>query len=180
MQEFVLSRRCLILTEDECFLYCGKGAYVPSLKGRLLQPRNTYSSSLLDHRLPFYKGGGLVHRRYARLVSLYACRDLSFRKDILRAFEGIARALTPFFGGFYWGLPLKDLRWALCWMHSRSITRRYEFPSWSWAGWDHSSVHVNGRAPDKKSILSFPDFNPDQFWPPCSVYYWTSPTAMEE
>lgn len=180
MQECVLSRRCLIFTEHDFFLYCGRGAYVPSLKNCLLPPRNTYTSSLLDHQLPFINGSGMVHRRYARLASLYACRDLSYPKDILRAFEGIAKILTPFLGGFHCGLPIGVLRWSLCWMQCGPIKPRPEFPSWSWAGWYHSSGQAVSAPSFAKNVISFPDFNPNDFWPPCSIYHWSSPTKMEQ
>ena len=154
-----MSRRCLFLTEHEYFLYCGSGAHIPSLQNTLLQPRKIYGSALLDHQLPFCKGGHMVHRRYARLVTLYVRRQLSFPKDILRAFEGITKILTPFFGGFHFGLPLQALRWSLCWMHYIPITPRPGFPSWTWAGWYPAADDEGIAQTFGENVLSFPDFN---------------------
>lgn len=181
MQEFVLSRRCLIFTGDDYFLYCGQGAYVPGLSKRtLLQPRKGFGAALLDHRLPHCTEERHAHRRYARLVSLYACRHLSYSKDILRAFEGIAQALSQWLGIFRWGLPERVFRWSLCWMHSRPASPRPGFPSWSWVGWIDNVAQPSDTSQSTDTTLSFPDFNPDKFWPPCSVYYWLSPKTMKQ
>ena len=45
-------------------------------------------------------------REYAKLVSDYSRRELTYEDDILTAFSGITTTLTTtFLGGFYFGLP---------------------------------------------------------------------------
>lgn len=144
-----------------------------------LPPPIKFGTSLLGYRLPFWKGDGIIHRRYGRLVSSYASRDLSFPEDIERGFEGISSVLTPYLGKFRWGLPESIIRWAFCWMQSDNMVQRPGFPSYSWVGWQGTILSETHRTDQISPWLSFPDSDPCDFWPPCSVYYWTSRTTMK-
>jgi phage tail protein X len=85
---------------------------------------------------------------FARIVTTYSARTLSYDSDILHAFSGLAAALSELkAGGNYFGLPEISFDLALLWVPVGStIKRRREgesgilgddvFPSWSWAGWN--------------------------------------------
>jgi len=85
-------------------------------------------------------------------VEEYSRKDLSLEVDSLNAFQGIiqwySRLKHPVHA--IWGIPYADhgerrashVSWGLGWYHVKSCwessgrpKRRYDFPSWSWAGW---------------------------------------------
>lgn len=83
--------------------------------------------------------------RYARLVSLFNERDLTFPEDIFDAFAGCLQHLSSAFpGGFVSGLPVMCFDAALLWQpwtpSSRRLRRKSGYdailPSWSWGGWE--------------------------------------------
>jgi hypothetical protein len=83
--------------------------------------------------------------RYARLVSLFNERDLTFPEDIFDAFAGCLQHLSSAFpGGFVSGLPVLCFDAALLWQPWTPFSRRQSkktdydaiLPSWSWGGWD--------------------------------------------
>jgi hypothetical protein len=84
--------------------------------------------------------------RYARLVSLFNLRRLTFPEDALFAFGGVTNSLSRTFKfGFISGLPQMFFHSTLIWQPHRPMTRRKAkadhlnngpiLPSWSWAGW---------------------------------------------
>ncbi|KAE9377239.1 HET-domain-containing protein [Stipitochalara longipes BDJ] len=86
--------------------------------------------------------------RYARLITLYNERSLTYPQDILDAFVGLTSVLRPTFdGGFICGLPQMFFDSALLWQPYRPLDRREIrkshdmapawpwIPSWSWIGW---------------------------------------------
>jgi hypothetical protein len=82
--------------------------------------------------------------RYARMVSVYNTRDLSYPEDVFDAFDGALSTLAPSFaGGFISGLPRLFFAAALLWQPYTPIMRRRipsspdktNLPSWSWVGW---------------------------------------------
>jgi Heterokaryon incompatibility protein (HET) len=74
---------------------------------------------------------------YADLAFIYSLREMSDQNDALHAFSGIAQHLsaTVYSRGFFWGLPVEDMNWALLWDGRSTNVSRPGFPSWSWAGW---------------------------------------------
>lgn len=76
---------------------------------------------------------------YWRLVRDYTGRDMSFASDSLHAFSAFAAEFERAGYKLSWGLPICNSSLHLLWEHEpwdfRDITRRTEFPSWSWAGW---------------------------------------------
>lgn len=80
----------------------------------------------------------------ASLISKYAQKKFTYLGDVLRAFAGIATALSSSFNqGFICGLPVAFFRIALLWKYQTPCARnQFEplqkqtcLPSWSWAGW---------------------------------------------
>ncbi|KAF2498767.1 HET-domain-containing protein [Lophium mytilinum] len=108
--------------------------------------------------------------RFARLISLYNQRDLTFPEDAHNAFLGTLSDLCQTFsGGFVSGLPVMFFDAALIWQpYEPAIRRRntgnrpdsehIHIPSWSWIGWKGDI--------DSKSLRSSYDYmrrNPDEF-----------------
>jgi len=69
-------------------------------------------------------------------LNLYAYRSMKYSEDALRAFAGVLQRLETIYPkGFFWGLLVEDLNWALLWRPQVPPMRREGFPTWSWAGW---------------------------------------------
>ncbi|KAH8676521.1 heterokaryon incompatibility protein-domain-containing protein [Tricladium varicosporioides] len=104
--------------------------------------------NLLSRKLPDLRG-------YQSLVGFYNLKDLTFKSDIIRAFDGLTGALSRTYeGGFLWGLPEMFFDVALLWKiytvktgklkdakgPVRRVCEDFEKgktgpPSWSWMGW---------------------------------------------
>ena len=100
---------------------------------------------------------------YNKLVELYTRRRLTFQSDILAAFSGIYRMLEiQMECPFVFGLPTSHFDLALLWQSESVIQRRKtsagvteelseldgEFPSWSWCGWEGSSMSYDAETLD--------------------------------
>ncbi|KAI0172698.1 HET-domain-containing protein [Hypoxylon sp. FL1284] len=85
---------------------------------------------------------------YKIMVAEYKSRQLSFKADTLRAFNGIENILQRSMGTRFWyGMPEKFWDIALLFVVTdESHCQRPEdlrnppFPSWSWAGWNYVSI----------------------------------------
>ncbi|KAH7393597.1 heterokaryon incompatibility protein-domain-containing protein, partial [Cadophora sp. MPI-SDFR-AT-0126] len=82
--------------------------------------------------------------RYARLISRYNDRDLTFTADAINAFAGVLSDLSVVFrGGFVSGLPVFCFDAVLIWQPWGPMEKRFndssadpnDLPSWSWVGW---------------------------------------------
>ncbi|CAO2654583.1 Nn.00g113160.m01.CDS01 [Neocucurbitaria sp. VM-36] len=184
MQESALSRRRLVFTAQEYFLSCDRGLYVEALAGKLLQPHRSSIPplpKLVPGQLATAADGRRADLSYGRLVSLYVNRKLTYPEDILRAFEGMANALTPLLGPFRWGHPHRLFRYAMCWCNYAQLKRRPGFPSWSWTGWHHPYVQEHGSSSAVRLStwpFLFPSFGVTEMWPHCLVNVWQDSTSM--
>jgi hypothetical protein len=61
---------------------------------------------------------------------------------MLNAFLGVLSRLEEAIGTHFWGLPSKEFGPALLWATNLSfpVKREPSFPSWSWAGWVHTTT----------------------------------------
>ncbi|KLU90329.1 hypothetical protein MAPG_09292 [Magnaporthiopsis poae ATCC 64411] len=80
------------------------------------------------------------YRAYVEILEDYTGRRLTYQQDALEAFGGIASFLSRAVAtSFLWGMPLRFFEQALLFQpgsKSRApLTRRRQFPSWSWVGW---------------------------------------------
>jgi hypothetical protein len=138
-QEGVLSRRCLIFTDEEVFWCCHRGlrresvGNVPeSASTPGLSAFDTSSNNITSRDL----GSKWEYLTYARLLDEYTKRKLTFPSDAVSAFNGLLNLLSRRFGPqFLTGHPLCNFITSLCWFGSSNMTARSNFPSWSWAGW---------------------------------------------
>ncbi|KAK0652803.1 heterokaryon incompatibility protein-domain-containing protein [Cercophora newfieldiana] len=144
LQEFVLSRRCLVFTARQIFFCCGDGIRREEVNGYLTRNLQRQEISVLPILRPAFISNRspdeIVTSEYNRLVSYYTARELSLPGDIIKAFSGILGALSPSIGWFSWGLPMKYINYSLMWSFHGSCCRRPGFPSWSWAGWHFDAV----------------------------------------
>lgn len=78
---------------------------------------------------------------YAQVVREYTCKSLTYQKDILNAFAGIAAVIAELYScNFVAGLPEELLDLALLWTPAicsdgTQLERNESSPSWSWCGW---------------------------------------------
>lgn len=138
-QEKILSRRTVILLDDDMFWDCQCALW--DCNG--LDPFTEASS----------RGSADAHRRldmrltpstsvdfslYVELVCPYNARDLRYEEDVVPAFAGILNTLAPAFpGGFAAAMPLAYMDNMLLWQPRSGALRRVGTtnPSWSWTGW---------------------------------------------
>ena len=99
-----------------------------------------------------------------RYLEEYSKRELTYSTDAPNAFLDVLRSFEKQKGlvRHYWGVPimpfcsgsdsdcaLEGFLRGLCWSSSESkTTRRLQFPSWSWAGWDCSGEGVIFHSPE--------------------------------
>jgi len=164
-QEEQFSQRLLIFAHNRVYYKCSKGSFGEARP--LKQLRDSILSTNLEPKLVnISEEEDQVLYAYTKHVEAYTSRNLTYEGDILHAFEGLMSHISSTSKNdfvFFWGLPTKDLIYALAWksesshlcMRRRSATTRYwggvtylydnqhpmpitssiEFPSWCWAGW---------------------------------------------
>jgi hypothetical protein len=159
LQEEEFSNRCLYFTQQQIYFGCNsiqccesvKKSHAPYHSWRSQSKLSTrvgpqdlqhevapgifdLNTIVLDHNKGFKRGLKI----YEYLVQEYTGRRLSYESDALNASQGLLDDLQNEFliQGFCQGLPIEFFTLALMWNHSGKSRRRYEFPSWSWAGWE--------------------------------------------
>lgn len=168
-QEAILSRRCLIFTEQQLYFRClidyccedvieGSSRKVDLHPARPQVPLSSLESLLspsLQNRME-----GKAFEKYVLLIREYSSRQMTFPNDVIRAFTGIANALGKYYSGhgFLLGLPQEIFDLAMLWYHTAPAKRRgaiafkevesveCDWPSWSWTRWitsiDYEDQHV--------------------------------------
>ena len=155
-QEWLLSKRCLLFSEDQIMFRCQFSSGLESFA----PPRADQFPGI--HATPRFWADGRAARitlsrlpvdvtqwdfeLYAELVRDYTRRYLSKQSDILLAFTGLMSKLEYSTGmNFVEGLPEKELLSALTWTTNgagkKPCARREELPSWSWDGWTHAVIY---------------------------------------
>ncbi|KAL4894266.1 hypothetical protein BDV59DRAFT_192609 [Aspergillus ambiguus] len=95
----------------------------------------------LPGRLQDNAEGLTLWDRYAKAVSQYTKRNLTFDVDAVRAFSGMEYLIAKGVNTKFWyGVPEFALDRALLWYPNEPVERRKQgdrvlFPSWSWAAW---------------------------------------------
>jgi hypothetical protein len=139
-QESVLSRRLLIISNDQMYFTCRHGHtfcedtdFESTDKPATIGERDGHIYGM---------AGKTNFEVYAGAVEGYTSRNITYHEDALKAFTGVLSYLeTAFRGTFLFGLPDTELDQALLWypvsdQHRRQSSRGDDlFPSWSWAGW---------------------------------------------
>ncbi|KAJ4988451.1 HET domain protein [Stagonosporopsis vannaccii] len=158
-QEGLLSRRRLVFTDTQVYFQCLEQHFCESLSvpmGSISRSYQREAEILMQHTQAFPpQGVGTLPKHIYERLREYHLRQLSHDSDILYAFTGIlhhfVRRKKPTY--HIWGLPFirtisengKDLvqdhfLLALLWLpgydwKGTKLTRRVDFPSWSWVGW---------------------------------------------
>ena len=165
-QEEQFSRRLLVFVHDRVYYKCADGSFgearpLQRLKGSIL-------STVLEPKLvQIMDDEDQVLYAYTQHVEAYTVRDLTYEADILHALKGVLSHMSNNSKDkylFFWGLPSRDLVYALAWKRALShfflprrsaasqywngvaflfgtehSTRKFssaiKFPSWCWAGW---------------------------------------------
>ena len=162
-QEALLSRRLLVFTEELCFLICPGG--VSGCEGmipkqnihELARFRDQNRLHFLQQDSPDFKSPTALYE----MISAFSTRDLTMPDDIVKAFSGAMTAMKEQHGEMRYGMPLRDLNFALSWKHhdldlkatismrliygtivQHPSGQREDFPTWSWAGWLHDGTKV--------------------------------------
>ena len=157
-QERLLSRRCLIFASGRVYFQCRSTIMSQEIysggeeSGWSFQSMNAPLRNLLE-----------IKKRclwfYIQTVSLFSVRKLSHPEDILAAFRGVASVMQLVMAApFYFGLPTSHFDLALLWQAVRAPRRRkimgsnaradYEFPSWSWCGWENGKIEYDSKMLD--------------------------------
>ncbi|KAK6433463.1 hypothetical protein LTR95_010361 [Oleoguttula sp. CCFEE 5521] len=156
-QESVLSRRRVVVLEDQIYFECVEESRSDALHGVLV--------SFVTRRLPpapyayvfeaMKKEDSFVSHVYNHL-RVYTKRNMTHARDALNAIQGVLDRIQIMYLengalNFFYGLPIqmtdktKDhvkiksiestILEALSWSRKNSAERRIEFPSWTLAGW---------------------------------------------
>lgn len=160
-QEILLSRRLLVICDDQAFFYCRGGKQYSD--GCLFD--NSESQSFNDELEIFMKiltmpsprvatpirvVQNLFKRRstlftneemisdFFNIIDRYSRRKLTYETDVLPAISGVLALISDSHGwNFLAGFPAHLLHLSFLWHPSRGglLIRNSAFPSWSWAGW---------------------------------------------
>ncbi|CAH0052756.1 unnamed protein product [Clonostachys solani] len=159
-QEKALSRRLLIFCGEEVTWHCremicredmvnvdAENRSKP-LEWLRLTPQHF---QLFEGPDPFWMDGSTVRDKnakthlvrssamgeYARVVEEYSSRQLTDKKDVIFALQGLLNILSgAMLTEFRYGLPENLFDVSVLWAPRGILKRRNPFPSWSWAGWE--------------------------------------------
>ncbi|KAF4633901.1 hypothetical protein G7Y89_g4218 [Cudoniella acicularis] len=146
-QERVLSPRNIVFFRNRVFWECRKSVWSEELAGEPDGVVSGMSARKYDRYSYSHLQWPDIHQ-YAKLVSSYNNRLLSYQSDGLRAFSAVLDVLSQTFeGGFLHGLSELFFDYALLWRPNTPAIRRIDadhqgsaFPSWSWVGWQGNIV----------------------------------------
>ncbi|KAI9866737.1 MAG: hypothetical protein M1813_000679 [Trichoglossum hirsutum] len=148
LQEKALSRRLLIFTESQAYWHCNSAIYAEDTNLELLKDARSLSQ-IVEHYEEYsdelrrtYKPSptNSVDYQYNSLLRSYMTRSLTKQCDAINAFTGVLNILEDKLGSPHQGLPSLKFDGAMLWQIDGHFpdSRRNEFPSWSWAGWEGS------------------------------------------
>ncbi|KAI9868804.1 MAG: hypothetical protein M1813_004655 [Trichoglossum hirsutum] len=170
-QERFLSRKCLIFTTRLVYFQCASSGschdWQESAPGDWEEDigyRGPFGMDRMEDEEP----AGFW--RYSDVLREYTSRQLTFKQDILNAFQGLSRVLSSSCGGmeYYWGLPEAFLDCGILWQPDTRLQRRLctdptmVFPSWSWVGWVGEVHHgFNPRIKDLQDEVEWYKYGAD-------------------
>lgn len=146
-QEQIFSRRLLVFDNTSVIWECHCAVWLEGMEAEEGQCQN--NKDMVAQGFSFSVEPSI--RDYARHVTEFNRRELSYPEDALDAFGGILATLsTAFVGGFICGLPAMFFDAALLWYGESPLERRHARrldddtggagtdpmpPSWAWAAW---------------------------------------------
>lgn len=144
-QERTLSTRCLYFLNEQVHFQCQEAVWS---EDRYEYFEQHFGTDYIHPSLQWIRGhSGLADlekfQAYARLVTQYSKKHLSYSWDRLNAFSGFTSHFQEEWGwGFTSGVPLSCLDMALLWAPTVSSLERVGLdgnetylPTWTWAGW---------------------------------------------
>ncbi|KAJ9656078.1 hypothetical protein H2201_008650 [Coniosporium apollinis] len=184
LQERLLSRRRLYLTDWQTYFQCNRAIYDESYHGTVPLPLNpryaeegeatiinlSKMASVQLWNVEDLPSWECAFHFYDKLVINYTARNLTKKCDILNALAGISSVLEESWGGaFVGGLPEAVIDLALLWTPTKPLRRRgiegvvqgsggsptQLYPSWSWAGWEGPVQHFLQRTGMANDIMQF-------------------------
>lgn len=133
-QEYLLSHRLLIFSEEQAYFVCDHVIWMESLITEAIP--HAPVDFVMDWRLEFKNTGRDLETSLQYAAEGLCKRQLTYRGDLLNAFAGISSWLTRTQHVNFWhGLPMELFDAALLFQGSYTCARREGFSSWSWAGW---------------------------------------------
>lgn len=156
-QERMLSRRCIIFVAGRMYFQCRSTT----------MSEDIYSEAdVAGWSVELYGAPARTLQRletdpvsvYKKCLGMYTQRKLSYEKDVLAAFSGIANIIHSSLGPNcepIFGLPNSHFDWALLWEPEERPEVRQEgrFPTWSWCGWRGKRITY------KSSTVAGPEIN---------------------
>ncbi|KAK2773434.1 hypothetical protein CKAH01_03894 [Colletotrichum kahawae] len=155
-QEMLLSKRLLIFSGGQVHFQCSRGILLESTNAadarckitpleRLDLPSSPPSSVSPTFRLHDVSSRPRLSpdfETYTQLVTQYTKRNMRFPEDGIKAITGLLNLLEPkpSISSMIFGLPKHFMDLALLWQPATGsnvrLKRKFQFPSWSWAGWE--------------------------------------------
>ncbi|CZR69519.1 uncharacterized protein PAC_19419 [Phialocephala subalpina] len=172
-QEYMLSKRLLVFTEQQVFYLCGAESfaedhYRPPVHSTY-EPKYTAKPTYEDTPGDIDVRHRLDNRdfRYSQNWNAYkvtvadlSSRQLTYESDVLKSIVGVLHAMKSARDEKYiCGLPSSILEWALLWQPVGPMRRRAFpgsenlFPSWSWIGWVGHVKYIDHPGPEGVGIL---------------------------
>lgn len=144
LQERLISSRCIIFAKSSISMRCQQEFFHDSMKITATDTKSRVPTKL-DKEI-YWEDGSTINinetewdfKHYDALVSTYTGRSLTNQSDALNACRGVLNVISKNTNQtFIFGLPVGDIHRALLWKphHDNTVTRRENFPSWSWVGW---------------------------------------------
>ncbi|KAH7135786.1 heterokaryon incompatibility protein-domain-containing protein [Dendryphion nanum] len=151
LQEYNLSKRMLILTEDQAFWHCGSATWYEDAELEVEPPTQ---NGFRHEGLNLEEKG--AWETYKALADSYVSRDLTEQSDAENCVQGILNQLEPKLGKFFHAVPESHLPGCILWdwpRHREDIEfeRRRHFPTWSWVTY---AVPLNTIGTKPKPVLS--------------------------
>ncbi|KAF5602637.1 heterokaryon incompatibility protein [Fusarium pseudocircinatum] len=155
MQELCFSNRSLIFTGNQAFWRCHKSIWSEEVA---LEEAKTSDLEImpmtLERRFPMHAiETHHYFKLYCNYLRAYRQRSLTFKSDLLNAFQGMVSVFSRTQKDeYFWGHPESLFSASLGWLfeckHIRNFasqqtsasdgeTKDLEFPSWCWAAWDN-------------------------------------------
>jgi hypothetical protein len=158
LQEHILSRRKVFITEDQIYWQCREACYAEEVVLEGI-PKVEFTRHLIGPAFSFNLTRNPWSPNFEKVVRDYVSRQLSYRSDTLEAFTGVMNALQDsetqdFQKGFSWGLVVHNFNAELSWemectsrdnatlpvTNDGSSTIEVPYPTWSWTAWFGSEV----------------------------------------
>lgn len=161
-QEYVLSRRSLVFTQDSMYFQCGHVCWSEDIN--MLWPelyRNVSNLIIVPSRgeepptvtTEITFSLGVAHHYYFIMINEYTMRHMTYSTDRLSGFQGILNFYNMNYGPvFIWGMWSGEmLVHSLIWQPQQDLARvpideetnAPIYPSWSWAGWSGPVIYCD-------------------------------------